>query len=64
VSADRDLSVEAVSRLALVARLDLSGGRAELVRGMVEHFYAVMDKLDEMDLSEESPASTYDPRWT
>jgi hypothetical protein len=63
-SGNRELSIGTVVQLALTARLDLSAERAEVVRGTIEHFYAVMDKMDDLDVSDVSPAATFSPLWT
>jgi Asp-tRNA(Asn)/Glu-tRNA(Gln) amidotransferase C subunit len=62
-SGNREFSVGTVIQLALTARLDLPAERSEVVRGAIEHFYAVMDKMDDLDVSDVSPAATFTPHW-
>jgi Asp-tRNA(Asn)/Glu-tRNA(Gln) amidotransferase C subunit len=48
---------------ALTARLEIPEDRADAVRTSLESIYALIDRLDELDLGETPPATAFDARW-
>ncbi|MCW2736816.1 MAG: hypothetical protein JWN97_1460 [Nocardioides sp.] len=62
-TSDRRFSARAVTQLMTTARLDLPAERVEIALGMIEHFYGVMDAMDNLDVGEVSPAVTFVPTW-
>jgi Asp-tRNA(Asn)/Glu-tRNA(Gln) amidotransferase C subunit len=59
----RTISPQALETAALMARLEIPEDRAESVRTSLTSVYALVDRLDELDLGETPPATAFDARW-
>lgn len=54
---------EALDYACRMARLDLPPERRPTLGGAMEGIYALIDRLDGVDLGETPPATAFDPRW-
>lgn len=59
----RSFSRPVFESVAGVARLTVPADRTDAVRKSIETLYALIDRLDELDLGETPPATAFDARW-
>jgi Asp-tRNA(Asn)/Glu-tRNA(Gln) amidotransferase C subunit len=59
----RTFQGDALDHALRTARLTVPPERIEIVRETAESIYAVIDKLDSLDLGETPPATALNARW-
>ena len=59
----RRFTAEALTHLAQDANLELPAERHEAVSGVLQSMYAYIDRMDEVELGETYPATTFDARF-
>jgi Asp-tRNA(Asn)/Glu-tRNA(Gln) amidotransferase C subunit len=59
----RTFEGDALDHALRTARLTISPERIEIVRETAESIYAVIDRLDSLDLGETPPAAAFNTRW-
>jgi Asp-tRNA(Asn)/Glu-tRNA(Gln) amidotransferase C subunit len=59
----RTFEGDALDHALRTARLTISPERIEIVRETAESIYAVIDRLDSLDIGETPPAAAFNTRW-